>query len=115
MDIIDKQERLERRRALVWEKSKICLDLVKEMVEAVGSASTMSMMSAVVGEIVERAEATGHEHPLLKGAHDEETETGPGLSAMVMEPGYEMLNKDTLPEVVVMLSEEEEDKKVVPV
>ena len=55
------------------------------------------------------------EHPLLKGAHEEETETGPGLSAMVMEPGYEMLNKDTLPEVVAMLSEEEKDKGVVPV
>ena len=38
-----------------------------------------------------------------------------GLSAMVMEPGYEMLNKDTLPEVVVMLSQEEKDKEVVPV
>ena len=57
------------------------------------------------------------EHPLLKGTHEEETETGLGTSAMVMEPGYGMMNvnKDTLLEVVVMLSEEEMDKGVVPV
>ena len=62
VNIMTKQERLDRmrRRALVWETSKICLDLVKEMVEGVGRASTMSMMSAVVGKMVERAEATGH-------------------------------------------------------
>ena len=38
VDIMDKQERLDRmrRRALVWDTSKMCLDLVKEMVEGVG-------------------------------------------------------------------------------
>ena len=43
------------------------------------------------------------EHPLLKGTHEEKTETGLGASAMVMEPGNERMNvcKDTQLEVMM--------------
>ena len=47
------------------ETSKMCLDLVKEMVEGVGRASTVSMMSLLVGELVERAGATVHLNTII--------------------------------------------------
>ena len=45
------------------------------------------------------------EHLLLKGAHEEEDETGGESGDIVMEPGDELKFKDTLPVVVVMLPE----------
>ena len=62
VDRMDRQERLDRvkRRAATWETNRICQELVLEMVEGIGTASTTFMMESLVGEIVERAGVAGH-------------------------------------------------------
>ena len=62
LDIMDKQERLDRvkRRAVTWETSRICRELVREMVDGVGKASAVSMVGSLVGEEVDKARSVGH-------------------------------------------------------
>ena len=60
--VMDRQERLDRvkRRAATWETSRICQELILEMVEGIGTASTTIMMESLVGDMVERAGVAGH-------------------------------------------------------
>jgi hypothetical protein len=49
-----------KRRVAAWETSRICQELILEMVEGVGKASLARMMISLVAEVVERAEMAGH-------------------------------------------------------